>query len=83
MDELHVWSKATYGKVAREIEQARCQMEQLMSMNAGSDDIRKVSDCMDYFTWRNICGCKGHVLTGFEEGDCNKKLFHQKVVWRA
>lgn len=52
MAKLHLWSKARFGSVVRELEKSRSRLEELMSMNADRNEIRAVQDHMNEIIYR-------------------------------
>lgn len=54
MEELQVWSSASFGIVKKELEKSRSQLEELLRMNADRREIRKVEDHMNEILYQEI-----------------------------
>lgn len=52
MQHLQAWSKDKFGNVKLQLDKSRSQLEELMTMNADREEIRRVTDSMNDLLYR-------------------------------
>ena len=83
MGMLGTWSRK-FGNVTRELAKSRSQLEEIMSMNADTEDIRRVTDKMNELLYQEeMLWLQRLQISWLKDGDRNTKNFHIKAVWRA